>query len=1452
MNPTATVNDVSGLTLLTKIRFTGGGYSISGPQITLNAGFDVSTTSMAATNMVSAPLVLGLSQTFAVTGTLALSGTISGSGSSALTKTGPGRLILSGSNSYTATTTVSEGFLKVTSPTGLGSSVNGTTVNVSSGGSLEIEGGITVSEPLTLYGLGAGGPAAVNNISGSNVLSGAVTLASNSSVGATAGTLTISGAIGGSADLTKTGSAGGTVVLDAANTYSGVTTVSAGTLNVRNVDALGPATTGTVVSVGATLEIQNSLDLLEPLTIAGTLKSAGGTNKLSGPVTVTAGTFDVAASAPLSVPSVVSGSGGFTKKGAGTLSLQGNSPNTYAGATAVNEGTLELAKASGVAVPGSLTVGDVIASPPSAVVRLFGDDQVAPTSMVIVNSSGLFDLNNFSNTIGSLNMTAGTVASGTGTLTLGGDVTTNDPGVPAAATISGKLALGSANRTFTVVTPTGGSANPDLLVSAAISGSAGLTKVGTGKLELSGSNTYTGATAVSVGILRASNDSALGDAGIGTTVTAAAALEVRGGISASEPLTLNGSGISPANLGAMRSLSGINTFSGTVVLTGNTTFGVDANQLTLSGVVTQTATSALTKVNAGTLVLSGSNTYTGATNVSAGALRALNDSALGTAGVGTTVAAGAALEVGGGITSSESLNLSGTGISGTGAVHSLSGNNTFLSSAGITINPSTVVIGVDSGRLTFSGVVNDTGVGANLTKVGGGGALRLDGPSNNTYSLTTTVNEGTLELGKTGAIAVPGNLTVGDGSGGVSSDVVQLLQSGQVASTSVVTINSSGLLDLNNFSNAIGPLTMTGGTIASGTGTLTLGGNVTTMASASVATISGKLALGSAPRTFTVADGAADPDMSVSAATSGSGNLTKAGVGTLALSGNNSYTGTTAVSAGVIRALSNLALGDAGSPTTVTSGAALEVGGGISSSEPLTLNGSGISPANLGAMRSLSGNNTFSGTVALASNTIFGADVNQLTLSGVVSQSSAGLTLTKVGAGTLRLTANNTYTGATTISAGTLFVNGSQPSSSVSLAGGTLGGTGTVGPITATGGILNPGTSPGILNSGNVTLNSSTTFGVDLEGTIAGTGYDQLKVAGTVNLATSTLIATVASGFDPAVGTQLKIIDNDGTADAIAGIFAGLPDNSILTAGGELYRISYAGGDGNDVVLTRVKIGTTVSLVSSLNPSTSGQSVTFTATVAAVTSGAGTPSGTVTFKDGAATLGATSLNPSGVASFTTAALSQGSHSITAEYGGDSNFNASTSAPVTQTVASPPITFSPLPPESLGGVLTSGPDVSSWASNRLDVFAKGTDNQLWHKWWDGASWNGWEPLGGQLTSDPTAVSWGPNRIDVFAKGTDNALWHKWWDGASWNGWEPLGGVITSAPDVSSWGSNRLDVFARGTDNALWHKWWDGSSWSGWELLGGALTSGPGAVSWGPNRVDVFYRGTDNSLMHRWSG
>lgn len=173
-------------------------------------------------------------------------------------------------------------------------------------------------------------------------------------------------------------------------------------------------------------------------------------------------------------------------------------------------------------------------------------------------------------------------------------------------------------------------------------------------------------------------------------------------------------------------------------------------------------------------------------------------------------------------------------------------------------------------------------------------------------------------------------------------------------------------------------------------------------------------------------------------------------------------------------------------------------------------------------------------------------------------------------------------------------------------------------------------------------------------------------------------------------------------------------------------------------------------------------------------------------------------------------------------------------------------------QSLGGVLTSRPGASSWASNRLDTFVRGSDQQLWHTFSVGGQWSGWEPLGGVLDtgSGPGAVSWGFGRIDVFVRGTDQQLWHKWFDG-QWSGWEPLGGVLTSSPAVASWSAGRLDVMVEGTDQQVWHKWFDGVQWAaGWEPLGGQTGSDPAVASWSAGRLDVFVRNLDGTLNHRW--
>src|SRR5262249_32262959 len=116
--------------------------------------------------------------------------------------------------------------------------------------------------------------------------------------------------------------------------------------------------------------------------------------------------------------------------------------------------------------------------------------------------------------------------------------------------------------------------------------------------------------------------------------------------------------------------------------------------------------------------------------------------------------------------------------------------------------------------------------------------------------------------------------------------------------------------------------------------------------------------------------------------------------------------------------------------------------------------------------------------------------------------------LTVDGTGTLLLNAINTYSGGTTVNAG------------------TLGGTGTIRAVTVnSGGTLAPGASAGIFHTGNASFGAGAHFAVELGGTSAGVnGYDQLAVTGTVALGGATLDLSLVNGFTPAIGNHFRII----------------------------------------------------------------------------------------------------------------------------------------------------------------------------------------------------------------------------------------------------------------------------------------------------------------------------------------
>lgn len=171
-------------------------------------------------------------------------------------------------------------------------------------------------------------------------------------------------------------------------------------------------------------------------------------------------------------------------------------------------------------------------------------------------------------------------------------------------------------------------------------------------------------------------------------------------------------------------------------------------------------------------------------------------------------------------------------------------------------------------------------------------------------------------------------------------------------------------------------------------------------------------------------------------------------------------------------------------------------------------------------------------------------------------------------------------------------------------------------------------------------------------------------------------ISNLAKGAKP--GGTVKFYDG-GTSGTLLGTASMQPKGTanlsdlVLSVGSHPITAVYsgdtvfAGSTSNTVTLVVNKATRNVTLASSANPSKSNQQVTFTASLPTSTAPVANPTGTVTFFDGTTNLGTASLTSGAQATFSTSALATGSHSITARYNGDSNFNSATSAVLTQTV-----------------------------------------------------------------------------------------------------------------------------------------------------------------------------------------
>lgn len=410
-----------------------------------------------------------------------------------------------------------------------------------------------------------------------------------------------------------------------------------------------------------------------------------------------------------------------------------------------------------------------------------------------------------------------------------------------------------------------------------------------------------------------------------------------------------------------------------------------------------------------------------------------------------------------------------------------------------------------------------------------------------------------------------------------------------------------------------GKFTLTGNAI-------TLNGNITVSQQDRIFIIDNDLALSSGTHTIDVAAGTS---LILSGVVSGSGAaITKTGAGQLMMSETNTYTGVTIVNGGTLYA-GDGSLGSTSAGTTVNNGADLVIDAvdcnatSLTVNEPLTLNGASsntsgdtpkaklttsVGPCSAGMGEDpaedygMGGNSdrtiTIAGAITLGSDVTVASDAKTTVtsaLSGaykfnlvpgyisewVINSSSNASSMTndtyKPAVFTKTLSDSQASHWVNIAAGAEITVTGTR--GAITINGGTLKGTGTVGAVDMTSGLISPGMSPGVLNTGNLTFTGGT-YQAEIGGTGVGE-YDQLKVTGTVDLgAATTLTASLVNSFKPAGGNSFTLIDNDGT-DAVTGTFSGLAEGATFTLDGSVFKISYVGGSGNDVVLTAQTLPTT-------------------------------------------------------------------------------------------------------------------------------------------------------------------------------------------------------------------------------------------------------------------------------------
>ncbi|EAX8365102.1 autotransporter outer membrane beta-barrel domain-containing protein, partial [Salmonella enterica subsp. enterica serovar Derby] len=1032
-------------------------------------------------------------------------------------KSGDEMLTLSGANSYTGGTTISGGTLVASNVEALGSGdvTDNATLELNTGG--DFDNAISGSGQVVKSGDDALTLSGNNSYTGGTLISDGTLVASNvEALGS--GDVTndavlelntggdFDNAISGSGQVVKSGDK--TLTLSGANSYTGGTTISGGTLVASNVEALGSGD----ITDNATLELNTGGDFDNAISGSGQVVKSGdetltlsGTNTYTGGTTISGGTLIAThvnalgtgaidnrasllldASGQFAVTDLTTESGGNTEIGAGST-LQATTLTQKSDSTLtinLNSNTADpvIHAASQVSLAGTLDitgVGDVLDSDPASTddldtFTLIASDKTIAGDFEKLTVAGMdADLADFITVDGRIDDT-GKQYELTTALTWYAD---RDDAVTDA---HGTFNLTNADGSFavnTVLENVDATLDPD---SATGWDGTSLIKQGAGTLILNAENTYTVGTTISGGTLVATNVDALGSG----DVTDDATLELNTGGTFDN--AISGSGQVVKSGDKMLTLSGTNSYSGGTLISGGTLVATNVDALG-SGDVTDDATLELNtggtfdnaisgsgqvvKSGDDTLTLSGSNTYTGGTIISGGTLVASNVEALGTGDVTND----AVLELNTGGDFDNAISGSGQVVKSGDETLTLSGSNTYtggtLISGGTLVASNVEALG--SGDVTNDAVLELNTGGDFTNAISGSGQVVKSGDETltlsgaNSYTGGTLISGGTLIASNVEALgtgdvtdnAVLELNTGGDfdnaisGSGQVEKSGDETLTLSGANSYTGGTLISSGTLVANDV-NALGTGDVTdnavlelntGGTFdnaISGSGQVVKSGDETLTLSGSN-TYTGGTTINDGTLIATSVDALGSGDVTDNAvlelntggdfdnAISGSGQVVKSGDETLTLSGTNSYTDGTLISGGTLVATNLEALGTG----DVTNNATLELNTGGTFDNAIS--GSGQVVKSGDDALTLSGSNTYTGGTTISGGTLIATSVDALgsgdvTDNAVLELNTGGTfdnaisgsgQVVKSGDKTLTLSGSNTYTGGTTISGGTLIAS---------------------------------------------------------------------------------------------------------------------------------------------------------------------------------------------------------------------------------------------------------------------------------------------------------------------------------------------------------------------------------------------------------------------------------------------